>query len=193
MKLKNLFWLCTLISLILTVSASAAPTEAETLKDWNSLYKSYKDVEQQLEDTIPVYSPTIMGSDYGKIFALLENYDKNTEPKLQKQLDDFSKKYGKNATEINDTIKSIVKLDFHSGKHPTTEAGYTYESLRKLIENVKQAKLNKANGLIQEAESVKSIIDSFDTQVTRENFDKELADRVLNIQLFHRQARKINL
>ena len=172
MKKSLLTLLLTTIALTFSVNLLAAPTEDETLKDWNSLYKSYNDIKQETESTIPDYKPVILGTDYDKILTMLENYDKNTKPKLLKQLDDFSKKYGNNATEINDTIKSIVKIDWRSGKHPTISAGETYESFRKLIENIKQAKLNKAVEFIKESESVERIINSFDTQATRENFDK---------------------
>ena len=148
------------------------PSEEEALKDWNALQKSYDNAKKELKDTVPDYAPNIIGTDYGKIITVLDNYNKNTEPELQKRLDDFSKKYGDNATEINDTIKSIVKIDWKSGKHPTTSAGETYESLKKLIANINQAQLNKSKELIKEAESVQRTINSFDTQVTKANYDK---------------------
>ncbi len=193
--MKKLLFTLLLTTIVLTfpINLLAAPTEDETLKDWNSLYKSYNDVKQELEGTFPDYKPVIIGNDYDKILAMVENYDKNTKPKLQKQVDDFSKKYGNNPTEINNTIKSIVTLDWRSGKHPTTQAGETYESLKTYMENIQQAKLNKAVEFIKESESVEKIINSFDTQATRENFLrlKEELNMALKFDPDNEQAKKM--
>ncbi|MCK5852248.1 hypothetical protein KAH27_04385 [bacterium] len=191
---RSLFTLLfTTTALFLSTNLLAAPTEDEALKDWNSLQESYDGVKKELDGTVPDYAPNIIGNDYDKILAVLENYDKNTEPKLQKQLDDFSKKYGNNATEINNTIKSIVTIDWKSGKHPTTSAGETYESLKKLMANVKQAKLNKAVDFIKESEGVERTINSFDTQATRENFAKlkEELNMALKFDPDNEQAKKM--
>ena len=181
------------IALSFTTNLLAVPTEDEALKDWNALQASYDGAKKELDGTIPDYAPNIIGNDYGKILAVLENYDKNTEPKLQKQLDDFSKKYGDNAAKINDAIKSIIKIDWKSGKHPTTSAGETYESLKKLMANVNQAKLNKAIDFIKASEGVERTINSFDTQATRENFNKlkEELNMALKFDPDNEQAKKM--
>jgi len=193
MKKSLLTLILTTIVFIFPVNLFAAPTEEEAIKDWNALSKSYKDAEKELDSTVPVYTPNIIGNDYSKIFTVLDNYDKNTKPKLQKQLADFSKKYGDNSGKIDDTLKSIVKIDRKTGGYPSTRAGQIYESIQKLIANVQQAKLNKADALVTEAESVERTINSFDTQATEENYNKlkDKLDLALKFNPDNEKAKKM--
>ena len=157
--------------LFLTLNITAAPTEEEALKDWNALQKSYDDTKKELNGTVPDYAPNIIGTDYAKVFTVLDKFNSN-ESKIQKQLSDFSKKYGDNTAKINESISSIVKIDWKSGKHPTTTAGETYENFKKLLNNVKQAKLNKSDDLVQEAENLQRIIDMYAAQANQKNYDQ---------------------
>jgi len=158
-------------ALFLTSNITAAPTEEEALKDWNALQKSYDDTKKELDGTVPDYAPNIIGTDYAKVFTVLDKFN-NNESKLQKQLSDFSKKYGDNTAKINESISSIVKIDWKSGKHPTTTAGETYEKLKKLLDNVQQAKLSKSADLVQEAENLQRVIDMYEGQANQKNYDQ---------------------
>lgn len=154
------------VACVSTVSAGA--TEQEALKDWGNLERAYKDMKKDIEPVVPSYAPNIIGSDYTKILAVLDNYEKLMKPKFQKQLDEFSQKYGKTASEINETMKTTVK----DGEHPSTSAGDIYERLKKFMDNVQQARINKSRTLVQDAQSIQRTIDSFESQANEKNYDK---------------------
>ena len=153
-------------------SFSKTPTEDEALKDWNWLEDTHKKLEKKLEATIPSHVARIIGDDYVKILALLEDVEKNHLPDIEKKLGEFAKKYGNNSSEINKSISSIVKLDWRSGKHPGQEAGVLYEKLVKRLKDIPKAKKDKAMGLLRDAKSVQDRIKSFKTKVHSKYYEE---------------------
>lgn len=147
-------------------------TEEEVLTDWNALNKTHLDLEKKLEETIPSYKPVIIGNDHEKNLKLLEDVKKNDIPKIENQLSEFKGKYGDTQEKINENISVKVKLDWRSGKHPDQQAGNIYEKLVKRLKDFDEAKKEKANEMLREAEGVQSRIDSFKTQVKKENYDE---------------------
>ncbi|MBN1424959.1 hypothetical protein JXA88_10415 [Candidatus Fermentibacteria bacterium] len=159
------------------VPVFAAPTEDEAIRDWNDLHALREGLKEKVENIVPSYAPNIIGDEYERILPVLDDVTKKDIPGITKSLEAFSKRYGSSRSEIDDVFKSIVTFDWRSGKHPTETAGAIYEELAKWIANIRQARLDKAEALVREAEGVEQRISSFSSQVTEANF-VELKDKL---------------
>jgi len=149
-----------------------AITEEEALQDWNALHDAYDRLDSKLGDILPSHIPNIIGTEYDSILALMKEVETQDVPKISKQLVAFAGKYGKTSEQINQAMREVVKIDWHSGRHPREEAGMLYEKLSKRISDIPLAKERKAEEMLREAEGVQSTIDAFSRQVNEENYEK---------------------
>ncbi len=164
--------LTTLCLSILTIAAVAAPTEQEALKDWNDLDKANETLEQKISKIVPSYVPNIIGTDDEKILTTLNDFENNDLPGMIKLLEQCQKKYGDTPEQINKTVLSIVQIDNKSGKHPTTQIDSIFKKVKKWIDNIAQAKKNKAEILVNEANSIQNKMNSFASHQTQKNQDE---------------------
>lgn len=173
MKLSIPIRIClSIFALLLAGSPFArASSEAEALKDWNALQSSIEALNTQMDGVVPQYAPNIIGSDSDAMLARLAEYDKNLKRTLTAQLEQFVKKYG-DTSAMDNKLSSMIAIDWRSGKHPTTQASQLYATLEKYMENIEQARQNKSEELMREAEELQSSIQRWSSWVTDENFDK---------------------
>ncbi|RLD10262.1 MAG: hypothetical protein DRI44_06485 [Chlamydiae bacterium] len=168
MKKLSLTTLFVTFAIFCSAYSYATKTGEEAIKDWSALQQSYNQMAKEIEPVVPSYAPNIIGTDYTKVLATLDNYEKNMKPALEKQLNSFTENYGKTSSEINEKMKSIVK----NGEHPSTPAGNIYENLKKFMNNVEQAKIDKSDVLVQDAKNIQRTIDTYPAQANQQNYDK---------------------
>ncbi len=149
---------------------SFAAGEQEALSAWNALEKSLSELKAMMSETVSPYAPNVIGEDEEAI-GILADYDKTIRPRVTKLLAEVTVAYGA-ADKIDDAFKAVIDIDWRSGKHPTTPASKLYGDLSKAVENIAQARINRTEILLQEAESLMDSIQRFPAWVTDENFAK---------------------
>ncbi len=168
--MKNLF-LIICVS-ILTTIAIAAPTEKQALLDWKALEKANKTLNSKIGLVVPGYSADIIESDNDKALAAIADFEKNDLPGIQKLLKRCNTEYGKSPEKINKKIEEIVEIEYGVYKHPDIQFGQLYNTVNVWINNIAQAKKDKADALINEANAIQIKMDSYASQQTQENQDK---------------------
>ena len=153
---------------IFAVTVFAAPTEKQAIADWNSLEQAEKTLDSKMKNLVPSYVANIIEQNNDKAVSELSAFDKTDLPAIQKLLAKCTADYGDSPDKMNESIKSIVKTD----KHPNTQFGQLYKKVNEWINNISQAKKNKAAALIKEAESVQGMMDSFAAQQSEQNLNK---------------------
>jgi hypothetical protein len=157
------------VSLFLSAPVYGAdPTPQKALKDWNNLITTFNNLNEQLKGTILIYKSGIVGTKYDEILPLLASVEKEL-PAINKKLDAFEKKYGASQSAIDSKIRSLT--DSVKDQRPSTDAGRAYEESRSYIKNIPLSRKEKAEELIKDAELIQNTINSYDGQVTQENYD----------------------
>lgn len=172
MKTRATFCISLLFTLLITVAHLYAVTEQEALADWNGLKSSQEKLEKMMNGMIAQYAPNIISDDDEAVLTVVAKYNADLKPELTAQLKKITDVYGTSKNDINTTMEEIVEVDWQSDKHPNTHAGQLYEDLKKHVDNIEKALLEKSDLLVRDAENVKSLVDTYATQATEENFAK---------------------
>lgn len=163
-------YVISILSLFVFTAALSHANEQQACDDWNALEEAVETLKEQMGSTVPSYAPNIIGEPTDAL-AALEDYDKNIKPKLTKLREDFVKKYGDVDT-MDDKLSEIIEIDWRSGKHPTTRASQLYENLVSHMDYIAQARVEKTEQLLRDAQQQYDAIMRYPLWVTDEKFDE---------------------